>query len=84
MRNALIALVLASTLGACATQNAPEAAVPMPSPPPPVKWYKEGASAEEFKRTRAQCTVNASTAGTMADPRSVFRSCMRSQGWVQK
>jgi hypothetical protein len=84
MRNALIALVLASTLGACAAQKAPEAAVAMPSPPPPVKWYKEGASAEEFKRTRAQCTMNASTAGTMADPGSVFRSCMRSQGWVQK
>ena len=82
MRNALIALLLASTLGACAAQKAPEAAVP--SPPPPVKWYKEGASAEEFKRTRAQCTMNASTAGTMADPPSVFRSCMRSQGWAQK
>jgi hypothetical protein len=82
MRNALIALLLASTLGACAAQKGPEATVP--TPPPPVKWYKEGASAEEFKRTRAKCTMNASTAGTMADPSSVFRSCMRSQGWVQK
>jgi hypothetical protein len=87
-------LACAIVLSACAHTEPPPTAVasdnippPAPPPPPPKKqWYKQGATAEEFQRTRARCIMNAESAASTLDTRwgVIFLSCMRSEGWVSQ
>ena len=69
-------------LAGCASQPPPR-----PAPPP---FFKEGASTEEFNRTRVRCLAQAEGASAEStDPHSqariwrvVFVGCMRAEGWV--
>jgi hypothetical protein len=95
-----IALAAASALAGCVTDQAQapppvapvSAPVAPPVPPKPaVAYFKEGASEEEFQRTKAACIMKYEMAAGAASDEfgpnwglglSVFGSCMRSQGWV--
>jgi hypothetical protein len=79
-------------LSGCATDE-PPVTYQQPSPPPkPPLYRKDGASTEEFQRTKAGCLVKAQIAeSSSTDPEplvkmvtymSVFRNCMRAEGWV--
>jgi hypothetical protein len=83
-------IACASVLSACGhTQPPPTAPAPIntsppPPPPPPKHWYKQGASTEEFQRTRARCIMNAemSDGGDAGRWTVIFATCMRAEGWV--
>jgi hypothetical protein len=56
------------------------------------KWYKRGASKEEFQRTKAECLMgqievesanpNVSTNPDLEWGTTVYGLCMRANGWV--
>jgi len=61
------------------------------APPPKEVYYKRGASNEEFERTRARCLMQAEIARSNSNEPAllkvgtlftVFRACMRAEGWV--
>jgi hypothetical protein len=90
---ATAALLAATVLGGCVTDQAPVtpavAAAPPPPPPPPPQmvWAKPGSTDEEFQRTRAACMLRMWEAEN-SNPNgvgwvTVFPLCMRAAGWVQ-
>jgi hypothetical protein len=79
---------MALTLAGCARdqQLAAVAAAPPPKPPPQRGYFKEGASSEEFQRTKAGCLVRAESAAPGFNAPwswfSIYQNCMRADGWV--
>jgi hypothetical protein len=53
-----------------------------PKPEPKTLYFKQGASSEEFQRTKAACAMKMAAVAGTAGAGAVFIYCMRSEGWV--
>ncbi len=77
------ALMAATVLGGCVTDQAPVAPVAAAPPPPPepkMTWVRPGSTHEEFIRTRGQCELR-SLSGLGTVIKNIFVSCMNANGW---
>lgn len=52
----------------------------------PRKWYRDGATEEDFNMDKGQCQAQGFSigGGTMMQAAMVYNSCMRGKGWVQR
>lgn len=88
----LAAFVGVFALSGCVTDRPEPVAYQPYSPPKPPAYFKQGATNEEFQRTKAGCMMKAEIAeSSSTDPNQlaksvtnmlVFGNCMRADGWV--